>query len=207
MTSAGMLCIVEYSNDRVCTTTSLRMMYWTENDVLDWEWCTGLRMMYWTENDVLDWEWCTGLRMMYWTENDVLDWEWYTGFDEGMAKIKLCKRSILHKCLLPLWRTVLNVQMYRENYTAFGNNLMINRFVKLESCNKFVLKSFCSKMLCKRSIQLLRHVSQAQHVSSAFRPIAQYNSLQDRHLNHYFTNSRVRRHLCRAGLVSYCLLR
>ena len=25
---------------------------------------------------------------------------------------------------------------------------MIDRFVKLESCNKFVLKSFCSPMLC-----------------------------------------------------------
>ena len=48
----------------------------------------------------------------------------------------------VQKCLLPQRRIVLNVQMYRANY------LMIDRFMKLESYNKFVLKSFCSQMLC-----------------------------------------------------------
>ena len=58
----------------------------------------------------------------------------------------VCRHT--QECLLPLQRTMLNVQMYRANYTAFGY-LMIDRFVKLESCNKFVLMSFCSRMLCR----------------------------------------------------------
>ena len=33
--------------------------------------------------------------------------------------------------------------IWKQNY------LMIDGFAKLESCNKFVLKSFCSQMLCK----------------------------------------------------------
>ena len=38
--------------------------------------------------------------------------------------------------------------------SSFTNlfNLMIDRFVKLESCNKFVLKSFCSPMLYRAVI-------------------------------------------------------
>ena len=72
------------------------------------------------------------------------------------------------KFLLPLRRTMLNVQMYRANYTAFGNKttskqtcyLMIDRFVKLESCNKFVLKSFFfPQMLCMDLCIRVQHAS------------------------------------------------
>ena len=81
--------------------------------------------------------------------------------------------TVVQRYLFLLRRTMLNVQMYRANYTAFGNKRtskqscynsrvsqiyrplgnvqMMARFVKLESSNKFVLKSFCSQMLCKHS--------------------------------------------------------
>lgn len=50
------------------------------------------------------------------------------------------------------------------------------------------------RMLC---LEIL-HV---YYLSSVSRLISAYNSLTDKHLAGYFSNSRIRRHLQRAGLV------
>ncbi|XP_071944941.1 uncharacterized protein [Antedon mediterranea] len=41
-----------------------------------------------------------------------------------------------------------------------------------------------------------------QYILLCFRPLSSYNSLQDKHLAGYFNNTRMRRHLRRAGLIS-----
>ena len=58
--------------------------------------------------------------------------------------VNVCMYRMLQKCLFPLLGTVVNIQMYRGNCTAFANKTtsrktcqMINSFVKLDSCNKF----------------------------------------------------------------------
>lgn len=45
-------------------------------------------------------------------------------------------------------------------------------------------------------------VLQVHHLSSVSRLISAYNSLTDKHLAGYFSNTRIRRHLQRAGLVA-----
>lgn len=52
---------------------------------------------------------------------------------------------------------------------------------------------------------VIDHVNRLQswfpHLSSGCRLISAYNSLTDKHLAGYFSNTRIRRHLQRAGLV------
>jgi len=54
-----------------------------------------------------------------------------------------------------------------------------------------ILYFICFKMLCSETARIV-----------CCRPLANYNSLRDPHLAGYFANSRLRRQLRKAGLVS-----
>ena len=82
-----------------------------------------------------------------WLTRTVLARRKKEAFPRRIVQLPVCFSWLLYlqKCLLPLRRTVLNAQMHRANYTAFGNKM-----TSKQTCygNKFVLKSFCSQMLC-----------------------------------------------------------
>lgn len=53
----------------------------------------------------------------------------------------------------------------------------------------------------QRQGPLCPEILRIQHLSPVSRLISAYNSLTDKHLAGYFSNTRIRRHLQRAGLV------
>ena len=52
------------------------MAWWSDNGVVEWQWCGEVKMVWWSGNDVVKWHWCGEVKMVWWSNNGMMKWQW-----------------------------------------------------------------------------------------------------------------------------------